>query len=186
MHGHNEEPPKTQDNSLSFILSHARARSCRLSWRRRPRRTRRLMRRWRAGHAFVWIPILALGSAVPRKLDHWRCCTSAATSRSRIMPCCIAGEVRDERQGEDCRHRRGRGPHHGPDLHDRGADGHERSPEHGDQELGGGDREESGSVRCWRTVHEQLFHLFNRKQSYFASQMADKDWNFVVRYEDVV
>ena len=102
------------------------------------------------------------------------------------MACCIACEVRDERQGEDRRHRRGRGPHHGPDLHDRGADGHERSPEHGDQELGGGDREESGSVRRWRTVHEQLFHLFNRKQSYFASQVADKDWNFVVRYEDVV
>ena len=62
------------------------------------------------------------------------------------MPCCIAGEVRDERQGEDRRHRRGRGPHHGPDLHDRGADGHERSPEHGDQELGGGDRQEPGGV----------------------------------------
>ena len=109
-------------------------------------------------------------------------------SLARIVPTWIyiAGEVRDERQGEDRRHRRGRGPHHGPNLHDRGADGHERSPEHGDQELGGGDREESGSVRCWRTVHEQLFHLFNRKQSYFASQMADKDWNFVVRYEDVV
>ena len=109
-------------------------------------------------------------------------------SLARIVPTWIyiAGEVRDERQGEDRRHRRGRGPHHGPDLHDRGADGHERSPEHGDQELGGGDREESGSVRCWRTVHEQLFHLFNRKQSYFVSQVADKDWNFVVRYEDVV
>ena len=66
-----------------------------------------------------------------------------------LVPCYIAGKVRDERQGEDRRHRRGRGPHHGPDLHDRGADGHERSPEHGDQELGGGDREESGSVRCW-------------------------------------
>ena len=79
-----------------------------------------------------------------------------------LVPCYIACKVRDERQGEDRRHRRGRGPHHGPDLHDRGADGHERSPEHGDQELGGGDREESGSVRCWRLVDLQLLHPFIR------------------------
>ena len=50
------------------------------------------MRRWRAGHAFAWIPILALGSADPRKLDRWRYCTSSATCRSRIMPCCIAAD----------------------------------------------------------------------------------------------
>ena len=81
-------------------------------------------------------------------------------SLARIVPTWIyiAGEVRDERQGEDRRHRRGRGPHHGPNLHDRGADGHERSPEHGDQEFGGGDREESGGVRRWRLVDIQLLH----------------------------
>ena len=95
------------------------------------------MRRLRAGHALLFYVDISMDSIVAIKLCHSRDCSSSATSRSGIMACCIACEVRDERQGEDRRHRRGRGPHHGPDLHDRGADGHERSPEHGDQELGG-------------------------------------------------